>query len=97
MPCNIKEGFVISVIINKPQTDSKHSIQNEKKNPKPFSLKQSANKDKKWLMRSTKPTVSKPIRTLRGCDLFSGCGGITLGLYEACRSNKMKLEMIIKK
>jgi len=55
----------------------------------------STKKDKKWLMRSTIPAVKKPIKTLRGCDLFSGCGGITLGLFEACRSHKMELEMVM--
>ena len=46
-------------------------------------------------MRKTKTTVKSPIITLRGCDLFSGCGGITLGLHEACLAHKMKLEMVM--
>ena len=60
----------------------------------PF-LDKYAKRDKRWLVRKTKATAKNPIKTLRGCDLFSGCGGITLGLHEACLAHKMKLEMVM--
>ena len=45
--------------------------------------------DQGWLTRKTKPEPfpdSSPIRTV---DLFSGCGGLSLGIHEACRRMKM--------
>ena len=36
---------------------------------------------------------SKKNGVLRGADIFSGCGGITMGLWEACRQAGYELEM----
>ena len=32
---------------------------------------------------------------MRGVDLFSGCGGISAGLWEACRNIGLNLEMVM--
>ena len=48
-----------------------------------------------WLKSQKWPRVLKPKRTIRSCDLFSGCGGITMGLWEACRNYEMKLEVVM--
>ena len=50
-------------------------------------------RDLDWLKQKEWPKVPKSKGTLRGVDLFSGCGGITMGLWEACRENNLNLEM----
>ena len=50
-------------------------------------------RDLDWLKQSDWPEVPQAKGTLRGVDLFSGCGGITMGLWEACRENNLNLEM----
>ena len=40
--------------------------------------------DLKWLRRKTRP-VSSFHEVIRSVDIFSGCGGLTLGVSEACR------------
>ncbi len=42
--------------------------------------------DKAWLMSKTKLTVSGRRGEVRIADLFSGCGGLSLGLMETCRA-----------
>lgn len=50
-------------------------------------------RDLDWLKQTDWPEVPQAKGTLRGVDLFSGCGGITMGLWEACRENNLNLEM----
>ena len=57
------------------------------------SLEKQANEDKAWLTRPKWPRRSKKNGVLRGADIFSGCGGITMGLWEACRQAGYELEM----
>lgn len=52
-----------------------------------------ANEDKAWLTRTKWPRRSKKNGVLRGADIFSGCGGITMGLWDACRQAGYELEM----
>lgn len=50
-------------------------------------------RDLNWLKKKSWPKLNGAKGTLRGVDLFSGCGGITMGLWEACRENNLNLEM----
>lgn len=40
--------------------------------------------DHAYLRRRDRPLTSRDAPTLRGADLFSGCGGLSLGVREAC-------------
>lgn len=51
--------------------------------------------DMTWLRTTKKPPTPSPIQTLRICDLFSGCGGITLGVQEACRAMEIQMEAVL--
>ena len=48
-------------------------------------------------MRKSRKTILSPQgnKILRGCDIFSGCGGITLGLHEACAASGHQLQMVM--
>jgi len=45
--------------------------------------------DLKWLRRKSRP-VSSFDEVIRSVDMFSGCGGLTLGVSEACRRMGME-------
>ena len=49
----------------------------------------------KWLKRKQKPINHNADSVLRSCDLFSGCGGITLGLEHACLEHGLGLDVVM--
>jgi DNA (cytosine-5)-methyltransferase 1 len=51
--------------------------------------------DLEWLQQEEWPSLEQPDGTMRGVDLFSGCGGISAGLWEACRNIGINLEMVM--
>ena len=50
--------------------------------------------DYSWLRLKEAPTIAESGDPVRIVDLFSGCGGMTLGVVEACRALKMRAEPI---
>jgi len=48
--------------------------------------------DSNWICLKSKMKTLNPTAKVRICDLFSGCGGISLGLEEACRSMGIEME-----
>lgn len=46
--------------------------------------------ERAWLRLQTEPTRMELRRQIRVVDLFSGCGGMTLGVAEACRALSYK-------
>src|SRR6266404_3412161 len=47
-------------------------------------------------LRSTKPACHAPLRgSVRTADLFSGCGGLSLGVREACTALSKKAESVL--
>ena len=51
--------------------------------------------DLNWLMTQTWPQMNNRNGIIRSCDIFSGCGGITMGLWEASRNLGIKLEVVM--
>lgn len=47
--------------------------------------------DRAWLRFDTEPTRMETRGEIRVLDLFSGCGGMTLGVAEACRALGLKM------
>jgi len=56
---------------------------------------QKAKNELEWLKKTVKPKVELSGRMLKSCDLFSGCGGITVGLERACIENGMELDVVM--
>lgn len=50
--------------------------------------------DISWLASKKLPKVYKPLGVVRVVDLFCGCGGLTLGIREACRGIGRKFEAV---
>jgi DNA (cytosine-5)-methyltransferase 1 len=50
--------------------------------------------DYSWLRLGEAPTSASSERTIRVADLFSGCGGMTLGAVEACRALGIRAEPV---
>ena len=49
-----------------------------------------------WIRRTKAPPVGKKTeRILRSVDLFCGCGGLSLGLEEACRRLNIRVEIAL--
>ncbi len=47
-----------------------------------------------WIRRKTRPPLPKrPCSTVTLVDLFCGCGGLTLGVWEAARVNRRRLDI----
>ena len=51
--------------------------------------------DLEWLQHQDWPAFDAPVGVMKGVDLFSGCGGISAGLWEACRNIGVQLEMVM--
>lgn len=51
--------------------------------------------DRAWLRAEKWPSCSSEKRSIRLVDLFSGCGGMTLGVAEACRSLDLSLNPVL--
>ena len=45
-----------------------------------------------WLRKSKRPPTSATGATIRCADIFSGCGGLSLGVAEACRASQVTFE-----
>ncbi len=50
--------------------------------------------DQSWLRSPTAPDSPAHRGVVRAIDLFSGCGGLSLGLWEACRAVGKRMEAI---
>ncbi len=49
-----------------------------------------------WIRASRRPSVVRhPVNTIRMADLFCGCGGLSLGIAEACRIERVALEIAL--
>jgi DNA (cytosine-5)-methyltransferase 1 len=60
----------------------------------PDSFDSEADFDKSWLMSSTWPETLRVGRSVGIVDIFSGCGGLALGLWEAARAFGRKCNLI---
>lgn len=50
----------------------------------------------KWLKRKTRPVFPASLkRSLKVVDLFSGCGGMSLGAWEAARNNHLGFDLVL--
>lgn len=55
----------------------------------------SAEFDRAWLRSRKEPKLKGRRRTIRSVDLFSGCGGMTVGVSEACRALNCRLDPLL--
>ena len=78
-----KNNTMIRRVIFDKKTISESEIQIPDIN---YAEANAANYDKAWLMSGNLPIVSTTSKTVRMVDLFCGCGGLTLGIREACRA-----------
>lgn len=46
-----------------------------------------------WIRSKERSTVLKPIKTISVIDLYSGCGGMSLGVREALQKNNLKFDI----
>ena len=51
--------------------------------------------DLAWLRRKRKPRVSKSSSIIRTVDLFAGCGGLSIGIAEACRALDLQHQPVL--
>lgn len=51
--------------------------------------------EQRWLCRAQRPPVAEGRGRLRVVDLFAGCGGLSLGLYEAARALRLRWEPLL--
>lgn len=51
--------------------------------------------DRAWLRSRKEPKLRGARRVVRSVDLFSGCGGMSVGLSEACRALGMRLAPLL--
>lgn len=51
--------------------------------------------DEAWVKRKSWPRIPRGAKPLRVVDLFSGCGGLSLGAAEACRINGLKMKVVL--
>lgn len=48
-----------------------------------------------WLRSSTEPGLSAEYEPVRVVDLFAGCGGLSVGIREACRALGYRMESVL--
>ena len=59
-------------------------------------IQRNGDPDWRWLRRKRRPVLrSIPQRTVRMIDLFSGCGGISMGVQAACLDLNIQLQPVI--
>jgi DNA (cytosine-5)-methyltransferase 1 len=51
--------------------------------------------DASWLRARTRPPTHPTRQVLRIADLFSGCGGMSLGAFEACRALGLQSQFVL--
>jgi DNA (cytosine-5)-methyltransferase 1 len=51
--------------------------------------------DASWLRAATRPPTRPSRQIVRIADLFSGCGGMSLGAFEACRALGMQSQFVL--
>jgi DNA (cytosine-5)-methyltransferase 1 len=76
---------VIQRVLNHSGDYSESSVKNLSGCTTPFDAF-----DQSWVRSPTWPKIGETKRDIRFADLFAGCGGMSLGLWEACRSAGMR-------